>query len=251
MEPHLREGEQVPDLIFFHELLQRRLGAVYQQLAEVDYLLETEQLEDSQARQQRDRAASELVNLFVRFRYTVKGVCGADLCDQVLALEGPVPKDPVVLQRLAHNAVTRLREGALETPEADLGGVAVYSDAWIEMLEKPLRGLDAALAHLSDQNQDTFERQAAKNALMGEYDKAYLTCARLLENLFQHVGMDELAGRVRPAQRSPTAGPPDGEEAPILEAASPPREVDGFPGEPGSEVVETKSLASRLLSALS
>lgn len=247
VEPYLREGETVPDLIFFHELLQRRLAAVRQELVEVDDLLERERMEDSLAREQRDTAAAELVRVFVRLRHLVKGACGSDRCGEILSLDGAVPDDPVVLQRLGHNALARLKEGAFEGSEQD-AGVNFNTQVWVGRIEGPLARLDQALGHLSEENQDTYDRQAAKNSLMVEYDKAYLTCARLLENFFRHVGMDELATKVRPSQRT-SNGEPEEPDFPLPEVtfselpADPDPEPEAEAGSPG--------IASRLLAALS
>ena len=209
VRPYLQEGEEIPDLVFFQELLQRHLAAVHEDLVAVDDLHHQEQQDDQAVREARDLAVSDLTALLVRLRFIVKGVCGADSCGKVLDLEGAVPRDPVVLQRYARRVVERLESGSLGAQKSILEGVSIDVAPWIRLIEEPLGRLEEALGQLSDESRDTIESQLAKNAQMADYDRAYRSSARILENVFRFVGMDELAARVRPpSHRRSSPGDP-------------------------------------------
>jgi len=219
IEPYLREGEQIPDLIFFQELLQRRLAGLRKDLVQVDDQNHRELQEDTKARETRDQSVTELTSLLISLRLTVKGVCGAKRCGEILDLEGPIPRDPVVLQRHAHRVLERLQQGSVESASMALPGVTLDSGPWIEVLEEPLQRLDEALERLSNEQRDTIESLRSKQSLLTDYDRAYGTSARILENFFQHVGLDFLAQRVRPGIRS--SGSASSTEG-ILAAPAPP-----------------------------
>jgi len=209
VRPHLQEGEEIPDLVFFQEILQRHLAAVRQELVAVDDLHHMEQKSDKQAREARNLAVSELAALLARLRLIVKGVCGSETCGRVLDLDGAVPRDPVVLERYGQRVVERLESGSLEGQTSLLEGVSIDAASWVGLIQEPLGRLQQALGQLSKEGRDTIQSQLAKNTHLADYDRAYRSSARILENVFRFVGMDELAAKVRPPshRRSPTGDP--------------------------------------------
>ena len=210
VQPYLREGEQVPDLVFFQELLQRHLAAIRKELVAVDDLYHQERQDDQELRGIRDQAVSEIVSLLVRLRRVVQGACGAESYGKILGIEESVPRDPVVLQRYANLVKERLESGPLDGKTPILEGVALDPTAWALLLEEPLSRLGQALDLLSGESRDTLDSQLEKNALMAGYDRAYRSGANILENVLRFVGLDELAERVRPSPYSrPTPALPE------------------------------------------
>jgi hypothetical protein len=220
--PHLLEGEKVPDLVFFQELLQRHLTAIRKALVEVDDLHHRERQDDQELRATRDQAVSELAALLARLRFAVKGACGAESCGRVLGFEGSVPRDPVVLQRYVVLVKERLESGSVAEQTSTVEEVSIDSAAWIRRLEEPLSRLELALEQLSGDRRDTLEQQLAKNALLADYDRAHRSGAHILENVFRFVGLDEFAERVRPSPTRRSSPGPTEEEGDRPPAPDPP-----------------------------
>lgn len=230
LEPGLQEGDQIPDLALFQRLLSRRLDLLREELIRIDRTHRRELKGDRAARMRRDAAAEELRKLVARVRGVVDGSCGPGTCAQVLDVEGSIPTDPVVLHRVATDLVEALREGALADPDFVLAGMQLDTSAWADQLEQPLADLGEALALLTHEKPDTRERQVAKARAIAEYDRTYLATARIVEDLFRYVGMDDLGEKVRPSRRS-TASPEEPEldlpeEAPEASPENPEGDTD-------------------------
>jgi len=232
LEPFLDEGANPPDLNYLQLLLSRRLDELSMQLVEVDEVHRSERKEDRRLRLQRDTAAEELKKLMTRLRVVIDQLYGADTCARVLDVEGRLPQDPVALHRVASRLVEGLRQGFLDEGGSLLAGVQLDVSAWISLMKEPMARLGEALDHLDRENPETGSRLMVKTSLMKEYDRAYRATASLVESLFRYVGRPELAERIRPKQRSPTAeagDPPDSGPPETDPPIFPPDEDDAFP----------------------
>ena len=224
---HLREGEEAPDLVFLQELLRRNLAHLDNELIQADERNLREKREGRKQRRLRDTAVAQLATLLSRLRQALDAACGTGTCANVLGIEGSTPRDAVVLHRLASRLLQELQEGVADTLEPTLPGFAWDTAEWITALEAPIQTLGEALAHLSLERRDSVSSHIHKQQVMDAYDVAYLSLARVMENLFRHTGLKELAERVRPSSRSPAGsaefpdeGPEEASDAP--EAPSPP-----------------------------
>lgn len=209
LEPHLDVETDTPDLVYLLRLMGRRLDGLRATLVEVDEAHQAEQKEDRQLRGQRDSAAEELRDLVVRLRGLVDNAYGAGTCLRVLNVEGRIPQDPVVLERVASRFLEGLNKGFLDREGPPLDGVAIDAGAWSTLLEPPLTQLRTALDGLSHETPETGNRLVVKTTTMEEYDRAYRATAAIVESLFRYVGRPDLAERIRPKQRTSSPLPDD------------------------------------------
>lgn len=217
----LRDGEVVPDLVFLQELLRRRLDKLDLELVAADEANLKEKKEDFEQRLKRDSAASEVSSLLSRLRAGFDATCGSGTCARILGIEGTVPRDPVVLARLAARVLAHLRAGGVEKADS-LGGFRWDPQEWIDLLEGPTKELQSSTRHLARERQDSVSSLLRKTEAMEAYDRTYLSLARVMENLFRYTGLDGLAERVRPSKRTSEAEAEVPEEAPeeLAEEAS-------------------------------
>jgi len=227
IEPDLEEGALPPDMVHLQTLLSRRLDRLRKKLIELDEVHNAERKEDRNLREQRDTAALELKDLLLRLRGVVDNSCGAGSCARFLGVEGPMPRDPVSILRVANRLVDGLSEGFIEEADTLLAGIELNTTAWVDQLRDPMERLEDALVRLSRENPETVNHLVTKNSVIAEYDRTYRATASIVESLFRYVGRADLAERIRPKQRSPA-----GDSA----AADTGEEVDEPPSKDGVEI---------------
>jgi len=202
IEPYLDEGEAAPDLFVLQKALRRRLVELDRDLVRADDQTLQERLEDREVRRERNDAVAELAHRLSRLRAGVEAAYGPGSAAELVVIEGPIPRDPVVLHRLGLRVVERLREDPFAGYPSQLQGIVLDAAAWLPDLEGPLARLGAALEELVLEERDSISSVIRKRQAMKTYDEAYLTLARAFENLFRHVGLGELSQTVRPRRRS-------------------------------------------------
>ena len=227
IEPDLDEGALAPDMVHLQTLLRRRLDRLRKKLIELDEAHSAERNEDRSLREKRDTAARELKDLFLRLRGVLDNACGSDSCSRLLGVDGRIPRDPVVLLRVAKRLAEGLRGDLLEGTESLLSDLQLNTTAWVELLQGPMERLEAALNGLSRERPETAKGLVAKTSLIAEYDRTYRATATIVESLFRYVGRPDLAERIRPKQRSPSGDSIAGETG---------KEVDEAPSEDGVEI---------------
>jgi len=203
--PHLDEETPPPNLVYLQTLLRRRLDQLGSELIEVDEAHRAERKEERKLRLQRDTAARELKMLVAQLRGLIDRICGPGTSYRLLDIESRIPRDPVVLLRVAKRMLSGLRQGLLDEKSSLFPGVVLDASAWASLLEDPMERLENALVGLAQEQPETGNRLVNKASAMKEYDRAYRATANLLESLFRYVGRADLAKRIRPKKRSPTS----------------------------------------------
>jgi len=224
LAPEASEEVEMPEMEDFQILLRRRLDTSRQRLVAADeaHLAVLKRL--AHLRRSRDGAVEEVRRLLARLRHLVEGVYGPSTSAEVLLLEGPTPRDPVVLQRTATRVVEHLEELGFPRPEEALAGIELAPHLWIDLLRQPLERLGASLVALTHEKRSAVDSLLAKNAAKKNYDRLYGATTRMVREFFRYVGMDEMAATVRPRRRKASAGSsvlaiPD--EIPETSAAAP------------------------------
>jgi len=217
VEPFLREGEEAPDLLFLQEVLRRRLGHLKQDLVEADEETSGERREDCELRRLRNAAVGRLANLLSRLRAAADATYGPGATAQALGMEGPVPRDPVVLHRLGLRVLELLPERPFANRAPQVRGIRLDFSSWAEDLEGPVDELGGLLHTLTLEQRDSASALIRKQQAMRTYDVAYQSLLQVMEGLLRHTGLEELSKTVRPCKssrpRPEEASPQPGEQA--------------------------------------
>jgi len=226
LEPFVDDGGPVPDLQRFQGLLQRRLAGLASSLVDADEVHVSEQEGDQASRQERDDAVAEIRPLITVIRTLLEAGCGAGTCARLFSLTGLTPRDPVVLQRITRRMVNRFSSESFVLAEITAPGVQLDTKSWVAKLEPPLLRLEASLGRLLKEGRESIDTRLAKSGAMTEYDRAYGSTARILEELFRYVGLTDKADTMRPSKR--TTGSVEDEPEP----QTPPPDTDPLEVEP-------------------
>jgi len=222
LEPFVDDDGSVPDLHRFQSLLQRRLAGLALDLVSADEVHVAEQEEDQASRRDRNAAVAELRPHVSRIRGLLELACGTGTCARLFSITGPTPRDPVVLQRVARRMVNRLTSEGFELGEVVDPGIRFDVSGWVAGLEPPLLKLEGSLGRLHKEGRESVDTRIAKGEAMSEYDRAFVSTARILEELFRYIGMPTKADTMRPTKRTattaedgpePDAIPPDADHS--------------------------------------
>jgi len=227
LEPEVTPEVEIPDMEDFQILLRRRLDTARKRLVTADegHLKALRRLKV--LRRARDLAVGELRRLLARLRQAVEGVHGPGAAAEVLLLEGPTPRDPVVLQRTAARTLEHLEQTGLPTPPAPLAEIDLGADLWVDLIREPLQSLGDSLSSLALEKRDAVDTLLAKNAAQKDYDRLYASTTRMLQEFFRYVGMDEMADTIRPPRRKVSSGPEEAAEDPENESPVAARDAVG------------------------
>lgn len=216
LQPHLGEGETLPDLGLLMRLMARMLQATRTDLVTADEAHEAELADDIPARQDRDTRAQTLFSRMVELREVLQGLYGADLVRAVMP--APTPSDPVVLSRFAGEVLTAL--AAAQLPPPRIPGATLDIPALVAELQTHRDALAQQLTAVALEVREAQATQVARNRAMDTHDQIFAAVATTLSGMLQLAGEHELAARVRPPRRRP--GRPASGTDPVLEAPEAP-----------------------------
>ena len=200
LAPQLREGETMPDLVFFQELIGRALEASGSTVIDLDGRQTGELRNAAVLRARRNELAAALRKQMSDVRYLLER-----------SLEGGVVKASLRKRRLSKVKPALLVLGArdllgtLRDPQlaAQLAGNAVFAsaEAIIASLEADTTELEALLAQLSPQKKATQDELGAKVKDLRRMAENNRRCGELLYGLLRVAGEDFHADRLRPKAR--------------------------------------------------
>jgi len=194
----LGEGEEMPDVKHFLDVLTRMLVREAEQLTEADWERSAETGQAGVLRHHyRDPAMQELRQLIVDVRKVLTGLYGNKETSKYLGLKGRTPRKYDDLERFGPWLLYQLRN--VELPESRLGTPPV--EKWVEQLEP----LVTAFNLEKDGVDRTFwseghARDVFKERL-GDFDAIYPPTVRLVENVYLLGDEVKLAGKLRPGFR--------------------------------------------------
>lgn len=204
LEPHLANGESLPNLALLLKLVSRALDASKTRMVDADAAHEAELGDDEPIRRARDEAASALSERIVELREVLTGLYGAATASAVFA--GPTPVDPVVLSRFAGEVATQLARVKLPAPR--LKGANLDTAEIASALQERRTTLDMQLKDVARELREAQATLDAKNQAMAAYDELFGGAATTLAGLLRLAGKTDLAAKVKPSTRRPgqTAG---------------------------------------------
>lgn len=220
LAPHLKKGEQMPDLALFAALLERMLGDRAAKMDAADARHNDELADDGEPREERDTAAAELYSAVVDVKDGVGTVFGPKWVAK-LKIPAEVPRDPATLARTSADVRKALAETKLPKPR--LLGIKSFDVApWIEQLDEPTKRLEKALKDVTREAREAQATLVEKTRAIAGYDAAFSTGVTCAAGLLRLVGEHEHAARLRPSERRPgTLDTGDGEAAEPGQAPEP------------------------------
>lgn len=204
LSPALREGQTLPDLVDFQQLLAQHLEMRTAAIIAADeaHLLELD--DDVDPRRRRDDAVAALSRTLVEIRESLSGAFGRDFIREIAGLQGETATEPVVLLRQASRVLERLREPALGLPTPQRQGVQVDFGALADRLQPALDNLAHAVEDVDRELRDAETTLRLKDTSLDAFDAAVAGIGRIVAGFDLLAGLAEYADRIRltlPARR--------------------------------------------------
>lgn len=195
----LREGETMPDLDFFQELIGRRLDSSSSAMSEIDSRCTSQLVSLAALRVRRDELAGKLRERFRDVRYLLSRAALDGIFKAALPLrEGRISKvKPLSLLQGARDLVVILRDPELAIGAADPAWASAAA-GFAAALEAEAGQLELVLAELSPQQKAKEGNLGAKVADLRAAVETNRRCAELLFGLYRVAGLDFHAERLRP-----------------------------------------------------
>lgn len=233
LTPALEEGESLPDLVGFQQILARYLEMRSDAIvaAEEEHL--KEQHDDLEPRRRRDEAAASLVRTLVVIRQVLAGAFGSDTIPELVGLEGSTASEPVLLLRQANRVLQRLQQPLVDLPATRLDGIQVDFTALSAHLQPALDDLTRAVQALDRELRETETSLRNKDLNLDTFDTAVSGIGRVLVGFDLLAGFRDYADKIRLTlpgrRRSNTRGdaelpPPQETPEPQPEPQPPPEE---------------------------
>lgn len=189
LAPALQEGQTLPDLADFQQVLARYLEMRTSAIIAADEAHLVEQDDDVDPRRRRDEAAAVLSRTLVEIREGLVGAFGRDTLRELVGLQGETASEPVVLLRQANRVLERLREPAFELRTPQREGIQVDFDLLADQLQPALDDLTRAVEDVDRELRETERTLRLKDTSLDAFDAAVAGIGRIL------AGFDLLAER--------------------------------------------------------
>jgi len=204
LAPAVQEGETLPDLVAFQNILAHHLEMRIAAIVAADEAHLVEQDDDLDPRRRRDQAAETLHSTLVRIRAALSGAFGRDTIRELAGLQQDTALEPVVLLRQANRVLERLREPFLGLPEAQLEGIQVDFGLLADQLQPDLDNLTRAVQDVDRELRETETSLRLKDKALDAFDEAVAGIGRIVAGLDLLAGFSRYAEKVRlslPARR--------------------------------------------------
>ena len=213
----LEEGEEMPDLRFMLELLERRLRLAGDKLDRADEERWLEVMRTSVARFESQGTKDELYAETVKVRKELVECFGSKRSRLQFGLSKRTPRGMIDLAFEARRLVDRLSHPELELPKTRLRGLVPDPKGWVACLRPSLEPLEALVQEIAQRRVAVIDGIAECQRALESCDATYLRVARTAEAIFVLAGQPELARRLRPCV-SPL--PPRRAVSPLLPKAA-------------------------------
>lgn len=227
LTPLLQEGEVLPDLQLFQELLMRLVQQEGQELVAKDdaNLLE---LLDINPRDRRDQLAADVYAELVSLRESAVGLYGLEGARKLLGFSGSTAEDPEMLLRQANQAMARLRSADVPTPESRGEGLDIDLRQWPDRVEARVRALEQVLQEIEIERWFGFNTVSDKSGALTRFDFTLGNVTRIMRGFFSLSGLSRAAELFFPQrmirrfgsgseESLPESSEPAGEDSPPVE----------------------------------
>ncbi len=193
----LPEGQLVVDLEQLQNSLGQQLADIRNQLTARDNNHQHELQVADTLRQQRDRAAKALRERMFQLRNSLDGLFGAGGSAKVFEDKSNIPEDPMALLQFVGHVYDNLVNPDFVMPEPLQNGFILDRTAAAADFEVPYLELDEAVTKLEGTESDFKLSQSEKDIHVSEAATTVGKVARFYEALYDVLGFDGLAKRVR------------------------------------------------------
>ncbi len=198
---------QVPDMAYACRLAARRLRDASTRLSKASDAHDMELADDVAPRAVRDDATATLTAEVVEIRGMIEKVYGPGILSS-LELNGRTPTEPKAILAQAKKLARYLADPTFSWPKPKRKGIRVEPSVWAADLQGPMDNLSRALVDVARETREAQVTIEEKARAMADHDNVYSQTVTFLSALFELVGDDVLAAKVRPLKRRPgTSGP--------------------------------------------
>jgi hypothetical protein len=159
--------------------------------------LASEQADDADPRDRRDRYTDAVLGFMTRFREQVRGV-GGDLAVRRLGIVGNTPREPGAVRKLARTVFENLP--SLKLPKQSKDGSSLDVKRATEGALENLKRLDEALKDVAREQREEQVKREARNVALARFDRTRNGVVWGADALFTLAGRDEIVERIRLAQ---------------------------------------------------
>lgn len=197
----LEEGEDLAGLGTFHSVLTRFLASRLTDLVSADEAIYSDQLENRSPLRRRDEAVQALRQYLIATRGLARSAFGAEEADELLAIEGTLTEDPLLVHQHGMTTRDRLRDPEISTPPLRLTAVDFDREALAAGLDPLVEELGLALDEVEEDRKLVLSAQEAKNLAMEAHDEDARAVAGYLVFLYRLAGKLLMSERVKPVTR--------------------------------------------------
>lgn len=202
LAPHLKAGEELPDLALVARLIGRKIAADIVELLRADEAHERELADDAAPREARDESATRVRNVLIDTRAAIETAYGSSGL-RALGLDQAVPEDPSVLATTGATIVSALRDAAIKLPAPKRASMQVDRAGFAREIEAELPALVEALATVAVEEREKDATLRKKQGALSQSDRSFSRGAGWLSSSCTFAALDDLAAKVRPSGRRP------------------------------------------------
>ena len=196
----LQQGESMPDLTFFQELIGRLLETSGTNVLRVDGRLTSQQVSAAAVRSRRNELVQRLTTRMRDIRYMFDRSLEPAVAKAALRQRRLSKVQPTLLMQGARDLVATLRDPALAAKATD-PALFASAAAFTSDLETDANELEQVLMQVPPQEKANQENLGAKVADLQAAAEASRRCSELLVGLYRGAGLDFHADRLRPRTR--------------------------------------------------
>lgn len=214
IEPFLEDGEVAFDLPLMQQLLQRMVGASFDDMITADKGRIDELVGDVGPRLDRDRWVAQVRQKLIEVRRIAEGLFGSKRALEIVAIDGATAREPELLWRQAEHTLSRLRSPDLRIPQASTSAVSFDAAGLAAELDPLVTGLRGAIDAIKLDERLTAESLQAKLDAMDEHDQLIGACKGILSGFCLLARRPDLARRLRISLPRPRPGSSAGDSSP-------------------------------------